>query len=252
VLGEKYDDIVHPHRPVGYGSAQAAASADTPLWPDTTDGVEGAIQRADAERTVLVHRRDLTDEPTVRGIVTTMRDVTAERALQRDLAYRASHDELTGLANVRAWEGALADGDNPPGPGHGTAILAIDLDNFKNINDRYGHQVGDLVLAEVARRIQSCLRRGDLAARVGGDEFAALLRGLPDADDARAVAQRLVEALSRPANINSVTLDCGASIGLSYTEEAEPVHSLVRQADIALYAAKDQGRGCWTEHNLTP
>jgi diguanylate cyclase (GGDEF)-like protein len=146
----------------------------------------------------------------------------------------------------------MADGDHRRGPGHGIAVIAIDLDNFKNINDRHGHPVGDELLAEVARRIRDCLRAGDLAARVGGDEFAALLRGLPTADDARALAQRLVEALARPAIVNSMNLECKASVGLAYSEGAEPAHTLVRQADTALYAAKNQGRGRWSEYNGAP
>ena len=252
VLGERVDDIVHPHRLSESRPTKAEVVVNSPLWPSTSDATEATIQRPDDELTVLVHRRDLTDEPTVRGIVTTMRDITAERALQRDLAYRATHDELTGLANMRAWEEALmADGYHRRGPGRGIAVMAIDVDNFKIINDSYGHPVGDKVLAEVARRIQACLRNDDLAARIGGDEFAALLRGLADADDARTLAQRLIDALARPAIINSMTLDCKASIGLSYTEGAEAPHTLLRQADTALYEAKDLGRSRWVEHNPT-
>jgi diguanylate cyclase (GGDEF)-like protein len=250
VLGDRVDDIVHPHRPVELKPTPAALEADRSSWPDTSEGTEATVQRPDAQLTVVVDRRDLTDEPTVRGIVTTLRDVTAERALQRDLAYRASHDELTGLANVRAWEeGLTAEGDDRRGRGHGVAVMAIDLDNFKSINDRYGHQVGDGVLEEVARRISNCLRPGDLAARVGGDEFAALVRDVPNADDARALAQRLIETLNRPAVVEMVALSCNASIGLSYSEQGESAHLLLRQADSALYTAKERGRGRWTEYN---
>jgi diguanylate cyclase len=128
-------------------------------------------------------------------------------------------------------------------------VVFVDIDNFRSINDRNGHQAGDEVLAEVARRIQSCLRAGDVAARVGGDEFAVLLRGLSSVEDARAVARRLVESLAHPAIVDSATVDCQASVGLSYTEGMERVRTLVRQADSALYAAKNQGKGRWTEYH---
>jgi diguanylate cyclase (GGDEF)-like protein len=196
-----------------------------------------------------VQRRDLTGDPTVRGVVTTMRDITAERELQRDLAYRASHDELTGLANVRAWgETLAAEGGRRHRPGDGVAVLFVDIDSFKQINDRYGHAVGDGVLTEVARRIRAHLRSGDQAARIGGDEFAILLTGLSTVDDARAAAQRLAEALSQPVVLDMVSVDCHASVGLSYSEGTERVRTLVRQADNALYAAKELGKGRWTEY----
>ena len=150
-----------------------------------------------------MHRRDLTEDPTVNGVVTTLRDVTTERNLQRDLAYRASHDALTGLANAQPFGDELRtdialDADRRTTPGGGRAAMFVDLDDFKTVNDTYGHEVGDSLLAEVARRIESCLREDDLAARLGGDEFAVLLRGVPDVAAARAVAQRIADALGPP------------------------------------------------------
>ncbi len=225
---------------------------DDPQWPDVVEGEEGVVKRPEGDVAVVIHRRDLTGEPTVRGIVTTLRDVTAERELQRDLAYRASHDELTGMVNARAWSETLsAEVDRRRGPGDGVAVVFIDIDDFKAINDQYGHPTGDRVLAEVARRIRQHLRAQDIAARVGGDEFAVLLRGLADIGDARVVAQRLADALSRPVSVDAFEIDCKASIGLSYTEGQERIESLVRQADTALYAAKEQGKGRWTEFNGT-
>ncbi len=248
VLGERFDDIVHPARPAELKPTEAGPEG--PLWPDTTGGTEATITRPGGDLTVLVQRRDLTGDSTVRGVVTTMRDVTAERDLQRDLAYRATHDELTGLANVRAWgETLAAEGDRRRGPGDGVAVLFIDLDDFKNVNDRHGHPAGDAVLTEVARRIQASMRSGDRAARIGGDEFAILLRGLSGVEDARAAARRLSAALASPVVLDSTSIGCQASIGLSYGEGTERMRTLVRQADTALYAAKDQGKGRWTEHN---
>jgi len=240
ILGERFNDIVRrPENP----------DAD-PQWPDVVDGAEGVIRSPRGEVAVVVHRRDLRGDPSVRGIVTTLRDVTAERELQRDLAYRASHDELTGMANARTWGETLeAEQERRRGEGNGVAVIFIDLDEFKDINDRYGHPTGDQVLAEMARRIRECVRAGDLAARVGGDEFAVLLRNLPNVDDARAIAQRMAEALSQPTVVNSIPIECRASIGLAYSEGEEPVNDLVRKADTALYAAKEQGKGRWAEYS---
>jgi len=118
VVGEQFDELVRPAGPDG------EAAADRQPWPDTVESAEAKV-RHDGELTVLIRRRDLTNDPTVRGIVTTMRDITAERALQCDLAYRASHDELTGLANVRAWgESLTAEGERRRGPGSGIAVIS--------------------------------------------------------------------------------------------------------------------------------
>jgi diguanylate cyclase (GGDEF)-like protein len=213
------------------------------------DAAEGTVGRPDEEITVLVHRRDLADDPTVRGIVTTLRDVTAERAMKRDLAYRANHDELTGLANGRLFGRTLdEEHERRVSRGEGTAVLFVDLDDFKSVNDSYGHEAGDRVLAEVARRIHGAIRAGDVAARVGGDEFAVLLRGVPNVDDARAVAERIAQTLSRPADVEGEPVDCGASIGLAYTERRERVDGLTSEADAALYVAKANGKGQWREY----
>ena len=200
-----------------------------------------------------MHRRDLTEDPTVNGVVTTLRDVTAERNLQRDLAYRASHDALTGLPNAHQFLDELRtdsapDADRRTTPGGGRAALFVDLDDFKAVNDTYGHEIGDRLLATVARRIESCLREDDLAARLGGDEFAVLLRGVPDVAAARAVAQRIADALARPASVAGISVDCQASIGLAYAAGRGESDSLLREADTALYTAKAHGKGRWWQY----
>jgi diguanylate cyclase (GGDEF)-like protein len=129
----------------------------------------------------------------------------------------------------------------------GTAALLIDLDDFKVIDDTYGREVADQVLTEVARRIESCLPPGGLAAHFGGDDFAVLLRDIADARAARAVAQGIADALSRPAAVDSLVVDCQASIGLAYAEGRDQPESLLREADTALYTAKSRGKGHWRQ-----
>jgi diguanylate cyclase (GGDEF)-like protein len=221
-------------------------------WADVEDGADGEVLRPDGRRVdVLVHRRDLTADPTVVGVVSTLRDVTSERDLQRDLAYRASHDALTGLANAQLFTEELR--SQPTGPGDdadtGRAVLFLDLDDFKAVNDNHGHEVGNALLSIVAQRIEACLRSNDLAARLGGDEFAILLRRLPSADHARGLAERIVTTLSRPAVVRGVSLACHASIGVAYADRPEQWNTMLADADSALYAAKAHGKGWWWQHH---
>jgi diguanylate cyclase (GGDEF)-like protein len=186
-------------------------------------------------------------------VVTTLRDVTVERRLQRDLIWRATHDPLTGLANAHHFSEQLQDSgrwspNRRAQAGPGKAALYIDLDDFKAVNDTYGHHTGDRLLNATARRVRSCLRANDLAARLGGDEFAVLLRDLADVHAARDVVRRMTDVLNEPITFGSLTLACRASIGMSYTETARPGDSLLREADTALYAAKSQGKGLWIQY----
>ncbi len=225
-------------------------------WTATT-GAEATVPRADGEVIVWVRSRDLHDEPTVNGVVTTLRDITAERHLQADLAFRASHDPLTGLANARLFSDELHANDDAAGqlaerrrPSQsGRAALFIDLDDFKAVNDTYGHEVGDRLLAEVACRIQACLRADDLAARLGGDEFAVLLRNVTGVDAVRDVAERIGATLAAPARVDHITLNCQASIGLAYHSGSGRTDTLLREADSALYSAKAAGKGQSREYH---
>src|SRR5262249_31011716 len=137
----------------------------TPSIVDESGGHEATVRRPDGSvRFVQILPRDLTHDPTVNGEVVTVRDVTAERELQRSLAYRASHDALTGLANPERLRDQLrADRDRAEADGM-SAVLFVDLDDFKQVNDTYGHDVGDGLLVNVAHRIRSCLRNEDVAA----------------------------------------------------------------------------------------
>jgi diguanylate cyclase (GGDEF)-like protein/PAS domain S-box-containing protein len=219
-------------------------------WGADEEGAEGFIDRPDgAVLTVEVFRRDLTDDPTVNGVVTTLRDVTAERELRQELSHRASHDGLTGLANAELFREELR-ADREMSRGHNVlaAVLFLDLDDFKAVNDTHGHEVGDGLLINVAHRIRSTLRVGDLPARLGGDEFAVLLRDVPTAEAARAAAQRIEDALIPPVTVGGISLDCKASIGLAIATRPSEYDSLMRHADTALYSAKADGKGRWQQY----
>jgi diguanylate cyclase (GGDEF)-like protein len=243
VNGRTVDDlIVRQHAP--------------PQWWTTTTGAEAHVPTSGHELAVWVRSRDLCADPTVAGVVTTLRDITKERRLQADLAYRASHDRLTGLANAQGFSDQLTT-DDTASPAverrgerkHGRAALFIDLDDFKIVNDTYGHRVGDQLLTEVAGRITACLRTDDLAARLGGDEFAAVLRNIADLGAAHEIAQRIADALATPATLGDIIVDCQASIGVAYAAGPGDTDTLLRQADIALYNAKAAGKGHWRQYH---
>jgi diguanylate cyclase (GGDEF)-like protein len=242
------DTLIAGH-PAGDRSVTIGPAAEPEPWSSFEDGTEGVIEQpGGVTLTVEVHRRDLTDDPTVAGVVTTLRDVTAERELQRTLSYRATHDGLTGLANAELFRDQLRGDREASTPGAIGAVAFIDLDDFKLVNDVHGHDIGDGLLMTVAHRIRSTLRTGDLASRLGGDEFAVLLRDVPNFDAARRAAQRIADVLARPAIVGGLSVDCRASIGLAIASGPDEYDSLLRHADTALYSAKAEGKGRWRQY----
>ncbi|WP_190256067.1 diguanylate cyclase domain-containing protein, partial [Dactylosporangium sucinum] len=152
------------------------------------------------------------------------------REHQRLLHEQATHDTLTGLPNRALFNATLESAR--------TAVL-VDLDDFKAVNDTLGHPVGDALLVEVGRRLTAAVRSEDLVARLGGDEFAVLL---PDAE-CDGVAERILAALAEPVRVHGRVLTAGASVGVAVREPGEDAHALLRHADIAMYAAKQRGKG---------
>jgi len=194
--------------------------------------------------------RDLRADPTVAGLVFTMRDVTERRRLERELTRQAFHDSLTGLANrvlfADRLQHALARGARD---GSMVGVLFIDLDDFKMVNDTRGHAVGDELLIAVAERISGALRADDTAARLGGDEFAALIENVWDAGAVEETAQRILTALGEPVPVDGgPPLYAVASIGITTTPEADTGDELLRQADLALYVAKGAGKNQWRRY----
>ena len=166
-----------------------------------------------------------------------------ERA-QQDLAHQATHDPLTGLGNrSKLYETMDEVADERSDDGRsGVALLYLDVDNFKSINDTHGHAVGDALLTDLSHRIRSSLRPGDVASRLGGDEFVIVCRGSGDLNDAHLVAERLTERVAEPFHIGDLSLQVTLSIGLASGATDDGFDQLLQAADAALYKAKRDGR----------
>jgi len=198
---------------------------------------------------VEVSVRDLRDEPTVRGLVFTLRDVTEQRRLERELTHRAYHDALTGLANRMLFAERVQKAiDTAERRDVVVGVLFVDIDDFKVVNDTLGHETGDEVLIAVGRRITATLRPQDTAARLGGDEFAILIGDAPSPVAVEEVADRLTTALREPYTVAGQLVTNSASVGVGTTADARDGPELLRQADLALYVAKGAGKSQWRRY----
>lgn len=182
------------------------------------------------------------DDPAIGGLVCNGRDVTERVEAAERLEYQALHDDLTGLANRALLARRLRELDGAAG--RGVAVLFLDLDSFKTLNDTLGHAAGDDLLVVVAERLRKVVRPADTLARLGGDEFVILAHGIPDEPTAVAIAERTCEAVSRPVFLQGHKLSMGCSIGIVFAGEG-PADALLHQADLALYRAKAGGRSRW-------
>jgi diguanylate cyclase (GGDEF)-like protein/PAS domain S-box-containing protein len=181
---------------------------------------------------------------TVAGVIAVARDLTELKAAQRVLEAQARRDPLTGLANRLVLMDRLGDALSglQRNPGR-IAVLFIDLDNFKLINDAWGHDVGDTLLVEAASRLSRATRRADTVARLGGDEFVVLLDRLPATEDPRALAGRVLRSLARRQMFRGEPCSLSASIGVAVTDDPQArATDLLREADRAMYHAKANGR----------
>lgn len=177
-------------------------------------------------------------------LLTYAEDITDQRRSRQLLEYQATHDELTGLPNRRSF---VADVAIEFGHSRQCAVLVLDLDRFKVVNDSLGHSVGDQLLITCADRIRLSLRPDDTVCRLGGDEFAILLRAPADPSAAAAVADRLLSLLRDPVQIAGEEVFPSASIGIAIPDTGDAVEDLLRHADAAMYQAKGRGRDRWAQ-----
>ena len=206
---------------------------------------EWRFQTIDGRAVLSEHvATNLLDEPTVEGIVLNSRDVSERAELERQLTHQAFHDSLTRLANRALFLDRLEHAYRRTGrtPG-GVALLFLDLDDFKRVNDSLGHAAGDQLLVQASARITAELRDGDTLARLGGDEFAILAEDVGVSGHATSMSERVVAALRAPFTVEGKEICIGASIGIATSRDADSPSDLMRNADLAMYIAKTRGKG---------
>jgi diguanylate cyclase (GGDEF)-like protein/PAS domain S-box-containing protein len=193
---------------------------------------------------------DAADVDFVQALANILADAIQRRATEDDIRYQALHDPLTGLPNRVLFLDRLGHALVRRAPR--AAVLLLDIDNFKLVNDSLGHVCGDELLMEIAPRLMDALRPGDTIARLGGDEFVVLLEGISDTRDAELISERLMAAFDVPFRLAGGEHFATASLGIAIAEDEDPVPaSLIRDADSAMYQAKARGRGCFEVFDRT-
>ena len=213
--------------------------------PGASAVAEARVPRGEERhRVVEIHGTNMEAEPAIGGRLLNLRDMTDRKGMEEQLKRMALHDPLTLLANRSLFrdrvEHALAVSKRN---GRGVAVLFVDLDNFKRINDAHGHAMGDRVLHKSAQRLVKATRSGDTVARLGGDEFAVLLENLATNDPVLDIAARVVESLQEPLEAPAADVRVAASVGIAFSRSEDGVEELMRNADVAMYAAKAAGKG---------
>lgn len=194
-----------------------------------------------------VYRPYVDDDGEIIGVIALIRDITERKAAEQQIEYQAYHDALTGLANRHLFQEhlslalALAQRHQKQ-----VAVLFLDLDHFKVVNDSLGHSVGDALLQQIARRLKAAVREGDTVARVGGDEFTIVLQDLARPQDAAIVAQKVLRTVAQPMDVQTHRLYVTTSIGITMSpEDGEDAETLLKNADTAMYRAKSEGRNTY-------
>jgi diguanylate cyclase (GGDEF)-like protein/PAS domain S-box-containing protein len=242
-------------RSSGTNFVEALHESDQPRWRtivdflvEDSDGemvAEWQVRHADGSwRFLQSVLTNLIHEPSVGGLVLNSRDVTDQKTLEDQLRHQAFHDQLTGLANRALFAEHLDQAlRRQSRMGGELAVLFIDLDEFKTVNDLHGHALGDELLKQAAERLRTTLRTADAIARIGGDEFAVLFEGVGPGLNASA-AERVIESFAQPFYIESSKVFVTASVGMALNDSGtESAEDLFRNADLAMYAAKTANKG---------
>jgi diguanylate cyclase (GGDEF)-like protein/PAS domain S-box-containing protein len=238
LLGRPIVELIHPDD----GAAIVELLGPAAPAPGSVVTLDLRFRMRDGEwRTLNTVVANLLDDPELRGLVLTGRDVTERKQLEHQLAHQAFHDPLTGLANRalftdRVEQALLRENAR-------TTVIFVDLDDFKTVNDSLGHAAGDELLVRVAKRFAACTRSGDTCARLGGDEFGILVDGGDEGVDA--VAERVLASLREPIRIHDRRIWVRGSIGIATATGGETADELLRNADVAMYRAKAEGKGCY-------
>jgi diguanylate cyclase (GGDEF)-like protein/PAS domain S-box-containing protein len=237
LVQKKLDEVLDPDEPGVGADLRSAVGGEVEVQRELR------LLRSDGiVRTVECVFRNLLDDPSVRGIVMTAHDVTERRQLEDELTHQAFHDALTGLPNrlllTDRIEHAL---ERARRSGSDVALLFLDIDDFKTVNDSLGHTAGDELLVEIGSRLRDALRVVDTAARLGGDEFALLLEDAKGVTGATTVAERVLDAVAVPLRAGGTEVLCRASIGIVFGEPGQSAGELLRNADVAMYRAKQAG-----------
>ena len=190
--------------------------------------------------------RNLIQHKNIGGIVYNARDITERKHVQEQLLFNATHDALTGLPNRALFLGRLQSVVDRMRrhSQEAAAVLFIDIDDFKVVNDCYGHATGDLLIKEVSNRLRASMRSDGTIARMGGDEFTMLVEDVTDPSDAIRVAERIQSSFTRPFLLGGLEIFKSASIGIALTSPKTSAEAVLQNADIAMYRAKDQGKAC--------
>ena len=248
-----------PDETEGHRFDRLLAEADRPRLAQILEGhvdgaeaisIECSLRHSDGRWLQFeVQFTDLLEDEHVGGLVLNSRDISERKAFEDQLSHQAFHDPVTGLANRALFAdrvGHALVGTHRSGAQ--LAVMFIDLDDFKTVNDSLGHQAGDTVLAEVARRLEQAVRPSDTVARFGGDEFAILLDEVSSSDEAAMIADRVLKALEQPVVLDGKEVYARGSVGICMSDEdlrAQDAEEFLRNADLAMYMAKRDSKGSY-------